>query len=163
MPERVERDDVIDAVKELGAKERLHAALVVQEPVRADLLVEPEPVIFTARAEVRGHHQHGVAKIDRPARGIGQATIAKDLEQEVMHVSVRLLDLIEQDHTERLQANAPGEFSVGSRGGPDQPRDRHRCVELAHIEADHALVGAKELLGQCLGGFGLTDTARADE
>ena len=40
------------------------------------------------------------------AAGIGEPSLAERREQRVVHVGVRLLDLVEQDDAERLLADA---------------------------------------------------------
>ena len=57
------------------------------------------------RAKVRGHHNHGVTEIDRAALAIGQTTVIKHLQEDVEHVVMRLLDLVEQDHAVRTPAH----------------------------------------------------------
>jgi hypothetical protein len=76
---------------------RLHLGVVLRRIVAAELLDE-------LRAEVRGHHDHGVAEIHGAALAIGQAAIVEHLQQHVEHVRMRLLDFIEQDHGIRAGA-----------------------------------------------------------
>src|SRR5207248_6711184 len=74
--ERVELDDLVQAVDELRLEARVHAL----DPAR----------------DVRGHDQHGVLEADRAAVAVGQAAVVHDLEQDVEDVGMRLLDLVEQ-------------------------------------------------------------------
>ena len=75
--ERVELDDVVEAVDELGLERRLRAG--------------------AAARDVRGHDQHGVAEVDRAALAVGEAAVVHHLQQDVEDVGVGLLDLVEQD------------------------------------------------------------------
>jgi hypothetical protein len=49
-------------------------------------------------AEVAGHHDQRVLEVDRAALAIGQAPVVEHLQQDVEHVRMGLLDLVEQDH-----------------------------------------------------------------
>jgi hypothetical protein len=49
------------------------------------------------RADVRGHDDHRVPKVDRTPLGVGQAPLIEDLQERVEHVRVRLLDLVEEN------------------------------------------------------------------
>ena len=108
----VEDDDVVDAVEELRPEVLLQ--LVV------DLLLHPLVVVLAAAlgeaeadrlgdvggAEVRGEDQHGVLEVDRATLTVGQATVLEDLQQGVVDLLVRLLDLVEQHHA-RTACAAP--------------------------------------------------------
>src|SRR6202042_950409 len=61
-----------------------------------------------SRPQVRGHDDHGVLEVDRAALRVGEAPVLKDLQQRVEDVRVGLLDLVEQDHGERLAADLLG-------------------------------------------------------
>ncbi len=39
-------------------------------------------------AEVRGHDDDGVAEVDLPAKGIGEASLFEDLQEDIHHVGV---------------------------------------------------------------------------
>ena len=96
-----EADDLVDAVDELG-------------------LEEPGWV----PRQVRGHDQHRVGEVDRPALPVGQPAVLEHLQQDVEDVGVGLLDLVEEDH----------------RVGPAP----HRLGELAPLlVADVARVGRR--------------------
>jgi hypothetical protein len=43
------------------------------------------------RAQVAGHHDHGVLEVHRAALAVGQAAIVQHLQQHVEHVRVGLL------------------------------------------------------------------------
>ena len=106
-------------------------------------------------AEVRGHHDHGVAEVDRAALTVRQAAVVEHLEQHVEHVGVRLLDLVEQDHRVRLAAHRLGEITAFlvtdvARRRADQPRDGVLLHELGHVDADHRLFGVEQELGERL-------------
>ena len=78
--ERVELDDVVEPVDELGLERQLRAV--------------------PAARDVRGHDQDGVLEVHRAALAVGQAAVVHHLQQHVEDVGVGLLDLVEQDRRE---------------------------------------------------------------
>ena len=48
-----------------------------------------------------------VLEVHRPALAVGQPAVVQDLQQDVEHVRVGLLDLVEQDHASRACAAPP--------------------------------------------------------
>jgi hypothetical protein len=70
---------------------------------------------------------------------------------------VRLLELIEQDHGERLLAHAVDERVGGDRrlGAAEDLGGGLGRLELAHVEADQPLDGAEQEFAEHLGKLGL--------
>src|ERR1700694_1742820 len=170
----VEDDDVVDAVEELRPEVLLQ--LVV------DLLLHPLVVVLAAAlgeakadslrdvggAEVGREDPHGVLEVDRAALAVGQPTVLEHLQQAVVDLLVRLLDLAEQHPRERLAPPLLGELAAllvadVARRGTEQPRGGEAVVELAHVDLDERVVVAEQEVGQRLGQLGLTDTGRAGE
>src|SRR5258706_359517 len=60
-------------------------------------------------ADIRGHHDQGVAEVDGVALAFGQAAVVEHLQQHVEHVRMRLFDLVEQDHLVRPPPHRFGE------------------------------------------------------
>ncbi len=119
-------------------------------------------------AQVGGEDQHGVLEVDRAALAVGEPAVLEDLQQAVVDLLVRLLDLVEQDHAERLAPHLLGELAAllvadVARRGAEQPRGGEAVVELAHVDLDERVVVAEQEVGQRLGQLGLTDTGRAGE
>ncbi len=88
------------------------------------------------RAEVRGQDDDRVGEIDRAALAVGQAAVVEHLQQDVEHVAVRLLDLVEQHDLvgpppHRLGQHAAFLIADIARRSADQPRDRMLLHELA--------------------------------
>ena len=81
--EPVEHDDLVDPVEELGLEVVAH---------RGHHLL-----LAAAGTEVRRHDHDGVREVDRAALAVGEAAVVHELQQDVEHVGVRLLDLVEQD------------------------------------------------------------------
>jgi hypothetical protein len=76
---------------------------------RASCLVDVRAFLDSAssrapRLEVITHD--GVAEVDRPPAAVGEAALVEDLQQELVHVAVGLLDLVEQHHAVRVIAAA---------------------------------------------------------
>ncbi|CKS72313.1 Protein of uncharacterised function (DUF3170) [Mycobacterium tuberculosis] len=114
----VEDDDVVDAVEELRAEVFLQ--LVV------DLLFHPLVVVLTAAlgkaqtdrlrdvggAQIGRKDQHGVLEVHRAALPVGEPAILEHLQQAVVDLLMRLLDLVEQHHRERLAPHLLGELAA---------------------------------------------------
>ena len=99
---------------------------------------------------------------------VGQAAVLQDLQQAVVDLLVSLLDLVEQDHAERLAPHLLGELAPllvadVPRRGTEQPRGGEAVVELAHVDLDERVLVAEQELSERLGQLGLTDAGRAGE
>ena len=104
--ERTEAHDLVDAVDELGAEE----------------------VVRVAR-QVRRHDQHDVGEVDRAALTVGEAAVVEQLQQDVEHLGVRLLDLVEQHDGVGPAPDGLGELAAlvvadVARGRADEARRR---------------------------------------
>ena len=85
----------VDAVQKLGPEMRpddLHDLRVDSRRILA-LLLQHQQI----SAEIGGHDDQDVAKINRPPLPIGQTAIVEHLQQDVEDVGMRLLDLIEEN------------------------------------------------------------------
>ena len=166
--ERVERDDLVDPVEELGQERLLDGGL---HPVRAGVRRargEAEPAPGLARAQVRRHHDDGVGEVDRAALAVGQPPVVHQLEQDVPDLGVGLLDLVEQDHRVGPPAHRLGQLAAlavpdVAGGRADQPRHRVGRAELRHVDPDQRLLGREQPLGERLDQLGLADAGRAEE
>ena len=90
--ERVEDDDVVDAVEEFGLEcltQRAHDLRLDERPVAARVLEDER------RADVRRHDDDGVAEVDGAPLRIGQPAVVEDLQENVEDVRMGLLDLVE--------------------------------------------------------------------
>ena len=114
--ERLEDDDLVDAVDELRVEGLLdlaehhvvdaaadHAAVGRLEPERRLLLDE-------AGADVRGHDDDRVLEVHPVAEAVGQVAVLEHLQQDVEQVRVRLLDLVEQHDRVRVALHLLGEL-----------------------------------------------------
>ena len=167
--QRVEHDDVVQAVDEFRAEMRLdhahHRGLHLRVGLRAAV---GRQLLDLLRAQVGGHHDHGVAEVDRAPLAVGQAAVVQHLQQDVEHVRVRLLDLVEQDQRVRPAAHRLGQVAAllvtdvaGRRA--DQPGHGVLLHELAHVDAHPRVGRVEQELGQRLAQLGLADAGRAQE
>ena len=171
----VEHDDLVDAIEELGPEDALELArdarlhvLVAQTPDRRLGEAQRRLPRDVLGADVAGHDQHGVAEVDRAALGIGETTVLEDLEEDVEHVRVRLLDLVEEDHAVGLAAHDLGELAAllvthvaGRRA--DQARDGVLLHVLAHVDLHEMILVAEEERRQRARQLRLADTRRTQE
>ena len=108
--ERFEDHDLVDPVQELG----------------------PEPLgQVLGRANVRGHDHDRVAEVDRAAMAVGQPAVVEQLQEDVEHLRMGLLDLVEQDHRVRTAPNRLGQLAallVADVPGRRTRRGARRCA-----------------------------------
>ena len=109
-----------------------------------------------------------VPEIDRAALAIGEPAVVQHLQQDVEHVRVRLLDLVEQDHLVGPAADRLGQRTALlvadiARRRADQPGDGVLLHELRHVDPDHRLVVVEQERGDRLAQLGLADAGRAQE
>ena len=92
------------------------------------------------RPGVGRHDDDHVAEIGLAAVVVGQRAVVHDLQQQVEHIRMRLLDLIEQQHAVRVLGDRLGqqpalvEAHVAGRRA-DQARHRVALHVLGHVEA----------------------------
>src|SRR5918998_5023765 len=171
--QRLEDDDLIHPVEELGAEgplQRVAGASLGLAEVHALLRREAELAVAhqVLTAHVRGHDDDRVLEVDRPALGVGEPSVVQDLEHGVEDVGVGLLDLVEEDDRVRPAPDLLGELSglvvaYVARRRPDEPADRMPLLELAHVHPDHGVLVAEEVLGEGTGELGLPQARGAEE
>ena len=164
--ERAEDDDTVETVQELGA-ERPPDGL---EHVAGVELAGPadEPHARSRRdrrAEVRGEDDHAVAQVHCAPAAIRQPAVVEDLEEDVPDLRVRLLELVEQEHGERLLADLGDQrrrLRLGRRVAEEPVEALGRLV-LAHVEPDEPILGAEHEGAEGLRDLGLAGSGRSDE
>ena len=160
----MEQDDLIHPVEEFGPETRAHDRhhLIAHSfGVLAFRLVDQK-----LGAEVRGHDNQGVAEIDGVALTVGQAAVVEHLQQNIEHIRVRFLDLVEQHHLIRPPPHRFGQratFLVADIAGrrPDQARHRVLLHVFRHVDTDERALVVEQEFGERLGQLGLADTGRA--
>ena len=113
-----------------------------------------------------GQQDQRVLEVDEAAFAVLHAALVEHLEEDLVHVGVRLLDLVEQHDAVRPAAHGLGQhaaFAVAdvSRRRALERRDGVRLLELAHVDRDDVLLAAVERLGERERGLGLADAATA--
>src|SRR5258708_30762067 len=103
--ERMEEDDLVDAVQELGPE-------VLPQRV-GDLPARPfAHVLGHIRAsEVRRHDDDAVLEVDGASFAVGETAVVEQLEQHVEHFRMRFFDLVEEDDGVRTAPNRSEEHT----------------------------------------------------
>ena len=99
---------------------------------------------------------------------VGETSLLENLEEDVEHVGVRLLDLVEEHDGVRTPPDGLGELAAlviahVSGRGTDELGDGVLLHELGHVEADERILAAEEELGERLGELGLAHARGAEE
>ena len=165
----VEDDHLVDAVEQLGPEDLLQLAhdpvlhvVVGQAALVADREAERLVLRDLRGADVRRHDHDRVAEVDLAALGVGQLPVLQDLEQDVEHVRMGLLDLVEQEHRVRLAAHGLGELAAlvvadVARRRADEPGHGVLLHVLRHVDLDHRVLVAEQELGERARQLGLAD------
>ena len=119
-------------------------------------------------ADVAGQQDDGVAEVDVAPFPILHPALVEDLEEEFVHVRVRLLDLVQQHHAVRPPPHRLGQHTAFAipditRGRALERGDGVRLLELAHVDGDDVLLAAVERLGQRQRRLGLAHARGAGE
>ena len=117
-------------------------------------------------ADVRREQDDRVLEVDHPAFAVFHATLVEDLEEQLVHVGVGLLDLVEQHHAvgpapHRLGQDAAFAVADVARRRALQGGDGVGLLELAHVDRDDVLLAAVERFGERERGLGLADARGA--
>ena len=120
------------------------------------------------RAEVGGQDQNGVLEVHRSALRIGDPAIVQHLQQDVEHVGMRLLHLVEQDDGVGLAAYRFGQlaaFFISHVSGRRANQTGHGVFlhVFGHVDTHHVVLVVKQRLRQRLGKLGLAHARGAEE
>ena len=164
--ERAEHHDPVDAVQELGTERRSQCLLRgrLAEPGLAGVEADARAA-GDRRADVRREDDHATPEVREAAVGVGQPPVVEDLEEHVPDRLGRLLELVEQHDAEGIAADG------GDQAGPpslrrrvrEQPLERVRCLELAHVDTNQPVGRAEEELGEGFRDLRLARTGRPEE
>ncbi len=165
--ELVEVDDFVHPVDELRPQKALQG---LHGPLTA-LLVGSAAEAHAAgalglAARVGGHDDDRVLKVHVAALGVGNVAVVQDLQQDVEHIRMGLLDLVEEDDAVGLAAHLLGELAGlvvahVARGRADDAGDGELLHELGHIQPDQGLGGVEHIQGQLLDQLGLAHAGGA--
>ena len=123
----------------------------------------PRHLLDQVRPEVGCHHHHGIAEIHGAALAIGQPAILQHLQQDVEHVRVSFLHLVQQQQGIGPAAHRLGQVTAllvadVARGRPDHACHGVFLHELGHVDAHHGILAVEEKIRQGLAQLGLADT-----
>src|SRR5208282_1373319 len=172
--ERHEQDDFIHTVQEFRIESALDLALHQVFDLLGNHLVfrrlEAQTLAFheVPSADVRSHDDDGVFEVNRVAQAVGQLAVFKNLQQDVEHIRMRLLDFVEQDDRIWRPLDAFCQLSTlfvtnVTRRRADQLRYGMLLHELRHIEADESLVAAEHEMRQGASDFSFANARRSEE
>ena len=169
-------------LRELGPVERLegHHGIEPVEELRPEVLPHHREHLLLAllegrreidevlRPHVRGEDEDDIAEVDRATLAIGETSVVEHLQQDVEHLVVGLLDLVEQDHRVGPAAHRLGQLPAllvadVAGGSAHEPGDRMLLRVLAHVDAHHRALVVEQELRERLRQLGLADTGRAEE
>ena len=174
-----EHDGLVDTVQELGLKgpaQLLHHGLL--DAVEAGLFIGLGlPAVKAQRlvgrgdvpgAHVAGHDDDGILEVHTAALRVGDDAVLQDLQQDVPHILVGLLDLIEQHHGIGLAAHLFGELAallVTHIAGRRANQTGHGVLlhVLGHVDTDHVVLVAEHGLSQGLAQLSLAHARGAQE
>ena len=167
-PQRMEYHDVVDAIQKLRLEhpaERHQHILLHRAPCRISGLPAFEDHLTT---HVRRHDDDRVAEVDGASLRIGEASVVEQLQQNIEHIGMRLLDFVEQDHGVRTATHGLGELATFfvahvTRRRADEPRHGMLLHVLRHVDAYHGVFVVEQKFGERLGGLRLAHTGRPEE
>mmetsp|Transcript_10086 Transcript_10086/g.25923 ORF Transcript_10086/g.25923 Transcript_10086/m.25923 type:complete len:259 (-) Transcript_10086:320-1096(-) len=124
---------------------------------------------YLVRRQIGRHNKYGVLALDRLALTVSDPTFIKELQHQVEHVWVCLLDLVKENDGVRAVREQLGELptlfvaDVPWRG-PDELGSFVLRLVLGHVDPDEPFAVARvDVRRHLLGQLGLAETGRAEE
>ena len=119
-------------------------------------------------AHVRGHDDDGVLEVARAALVVGQTAVLEHLQQDVEHVGMRLLNLVEQHDAVGFAAHSLGQLPalvVAHIPWRRSDKSTHTValLILTHVDTHHHVLVVEEHLGEGFRQLRLADTRGAQE
>ena len=138
----------------------------VSGALRGLVVAQPSAHLSPTTAKVRGHNNHRVTEIYPTPQPIGQVSLVKELEQQIIDLGVCLLNLIKKNHrvgltTHRLRKATTLAIPHIPRGRANHTAHIVSLGILAHIESEQCIGAVEECLSQLLSQQCLTYTCRA--
>ena len=132
-------------------------------PLRETLLAVLQQNV---RSQIRGHDDHRVREVHGASLLVRQTTIVEHLQEQVPHVRMRLLHLVQQNHVVRTSADRLRELTallVAHVAGRSAHQPRHRVLlhVLRHVDAHDVLLVVEQLQRQLLRRVAGDQTLRA--
>ena len=162
--ERVKRDHFVNPVNEL----RPEMTPDFLEHLLLDFFHGPFGFLNLSGGDVTGHDNDGVLEVYLATVTVGQLPFVHDLQQDVVHLLVRLFDFVQQHDRVRAPAHRLGQLSAFlvshvSRRGPDQAADGVFLHELRHVQPHHGILVIKQEVGKRPGQLRLADPCGPEE
>ncbi|EPY19096.1 ATP-dependent Clp protease ATP-binding protein subunit ClpB [Strigomonas culicis] len=164
--EAVEHDDVVEPIDELGRHALAHLLHYLRHRLRAGGALWQ--LRYDVRADVGREDDDRVLEVHAAAVAVRQVALVQDLQQDVRHARVRLLELVEEDDLIRPAAHGLGELAAllvadVARGRADEAVHRVPLHVLAHVDTADEGVVVEEELGETLAHLRLADAGGAQE
>ncbi len=142
--ERPEHDDAIDPVEQFGPERAPQPLVQVERPFPARDRErrtgrEADARRHVLESRVRRHDHDRVSEVRGVAEPVREPAVVEHLEEQVPHAAVRLLELVEEDHRERLTPDPLHERDGLARdvSVADHAREIVLGLQLTHVEPDH--------------------------
>src|SRR5215210_1025554 len=172
--ELVEDDDLVDPVEELGTEDlaqfardpALHLLVGETGVIRAE--AQRLGLVDRLRPDVGGHDENDVLEVHGAALRVRELPVLQYLQHDVEDVRMGLLDLVEEDDRVGTTPHLLCELSalivadVAWRRS-DEAAHRVALHVLGHVEPDHGVLVAEEVLGEGPRELGLADSGRTEE
>ena len=171
LSQRLEDDNIINAVEEFGAEMILEQ--IFNNIFRLDKIFVGDESDFGAgknflRTEIARHDNHGVFKIDDAPFAVRQASVVEDLQKDVENIAVRLFDFVKENDAVGAAANLFGKLPAlvvaditGRRA--DKSCDRVLFHVFGHVNANDTALVVEESLRQRLSQFRFADARRTQK
>ena len=140
--ERVEEDDLIHTIEELRSEVRTQGFEDLLAYRDVEIAARPGGMLGDElAAQVGRHDRHGVLEVDRTTLPVGQPPLIEQLQEDIEHLRMGLLDLVEEHDRIRTPADRFGELpglfvpDVAGRRA-DQARGGVLLLVLRHVDPD---------------------------
>ena len=125
-------------------------------------------VLKLACSGIRRHYYYGIAEVNHASVAVRHTSLVQYLQQQVEHVAMCLLNLVEQHDRVGMTSHTLGKLSALAIAHISRRRsNKTRRVELlrilAHVDTHQSVLCAKHLQGQLLCQIGLAHTRRTQE
>mmetsp|Transcript_37009 Transcript_37009/g.119487 ORF Transcript_37009/g.119487 Transcript_37009/m.119487 type:complete len:602 (-) Transcript_37009:725-2530(-) len=175
--ERLEDDHLVQPVEQLRPEAGRHLSphraahgLVAATAAAAPAAPAARDLEDLLRSHVGCEDKHRVCEVDHSPLVVGEPAVLEHLQQHVVHVRVRLLDLVEEHERVRRAAHCLRQLAARlvphvPRRRAGEARDGKGLHVLRHVEAHHRLFRAVVRLRHRLCELGLPDAGgpRKDE
>ena len=166
--ERQEEHGLVNTVQELRPEVILQFVEHLFLGARIQISVLINAVQEVLGPDVGRHNDDRIAEVHGMSLAVCQTAVIQHLQEDVEHIGMGLLDLIEQHHRVRLPAHGLGELAAFLKAHvswrcADEPGHGELLHVLAHIDTHDVVLGIEEGFGQSLGELSLAHAGGAEE